>query len=102
MIRDRAWTTAEQRFADYALEHGWELFESWVPEVEYEGEPIGGYWQIAIRKEKPLPDGRIYGQFLDIPTAIFDGYEKAWGHLIQLAEMALERGMEEAHEHAAT
>lgn len=84
--RERDWTPDEARFAAFAADRGWILYEHLVPEMEDEnGAPIGGYWKLSIRREGRFGTGERYVSFLDV-SADTVADDARWHLVLELAE----------------
>lgn len=63
---------------------------------EETGKEVGDFWTVVIMKEKPLPDGQIYMQFLYIGERhVLEGWREAWEHEAQLLAQILEHKYED-------
>jgi hypothetical protein len=86
------------QFKTFMADRGIRAHREYVPEWEdpETKEVYEGHWTVVIGKEKPLPDGKIYMQFIDLgERMVLTDWPEAWSMEADLLEMALKRGVEE-------
>lgn len=83
-------TDQEQRFADFAQQHGWTFGKELVPAGEHQGESWDEFIALSLSATRPLPDGSVYAHVLSVSGMVVSN-DWYWPAYLEFATAKFER-----------